>query len=70
MNLCYTERNKECYVGFFSFLNKLSKLLNKKDASSIVRSGSEGQGDRDTVEDLDDLDFDEMNDVWDELDDI
>lgn len=57
-------------MGFFSFLNKLSKLSNKKDASSIVRSGSEGQGDRDIVEDLEDLEFDEMNDVWDELDDM
>ena len=69
MNLCYTERNKECYVGFFSFLNNLSKSLNKKDVSS-VRSGSKNKWKQDIEEDLDDLDFDEMNDVWDELDDM
>ena len=68
MNLCYTEKNKEWCVGFFSFLNKLSKSLNKKDVSSIVRSGSKNQGKQDIEEDLDDLDFDEMNDVWDEND--
>ena len=55
-------------MGFFSFLNKLSKSLNKKDVSSIVRSGSKNQGKQDIEEDLDDLDFDEMNDVWDEND--
>ena len=56
-------------MGFFSFLNKLSKSLNKKDVSS-VRSGSKNKGKQDIEEDLDDLEFDEMNDVWDELDDM
>lgn len=70
MNLCYTESNKECCVGFFDFLSKLFKSSNENDKLDTTRRGSEGQGDRDIVEDLDDLDFDEMNDVWDELDDI
>ena len=70
MNLCYTERNKECCVGFFGFMSKLFKSSNENDKFDTTRSGSERQGKRNTNEDLDDLDFDEMNDVWDELDDM
>ena len=70
MNLCYTEINKECYVGFFGFLSKLFKSSNENDKLDTTRSGCKGQRLQDTSEDFDDLEFDEMNDVWDELDDM
>ena len=57
-------------MGFFDFLSKLFKSSNENDKFDITKSGSEGQRLQDTSEDFDDLDFDEMNDVWDELDDM
>ena len=47
---------------------KLFKFSNENDKLDTTRSGCKGQRLQDTSEDFDDLDFDEMNDVWDELD--
>lgn len=57
-------------MGFFSFLSKLfrsSKDDSKLDTDQMNNSRQDYQN---SNEDLDDLDFDEMNDVWDELDDM
>jgi len=57
-------------MGFFGFLSKLFKSANENDGLNTTRSACKGQRQQDTSEDFDDLDFDEMNDVWDELDDV
>ena len=57
-------------MGFFGFLSKLFKSANENDRLNTTRSACKGQRQQDTSEDFDDLDFDEMNDVWDELDDV
>lgn len=52
-------------MGFLNFINKLFKTSNKRDKLNTSRSIKVGQEQQDTY-DMDDLDFDEMNDVWDE----
>ena len=50
--------------------NKLFKSKNENYKSDTTRSGCKIQRQKETSKDFDDLDFDEMNDVWDEIDDI
>lgn len=60
-------------MGFVKFLNNLINKKTKNDSCEEYIEGdkynSKVNDKQDTSQDMDDLDFDEMNDVWDEFDD-
>ena len=64
MCLWYTKNSKECCVGFFGFFYNLFNSSRERTSSNITESNNSSE----EYQDMDDLDFDEMNDVWDELD--
>lgn len=53
-------------MGFINFLKNLLKSSNKDIELNASRSVNVRKKQQGADEDMDDLDFDEMNDVWDE----